>query len=467
MRLKRFEQALQNLFESGKCGEVVSSSSNVVEGDQIKNGFEECFKLIKEHSLHTEGLKIFKQTEQQNKILFHLGDTLLNSKPGEALNVFLIASPVDHQRVMKAARACWDWRVYFSHAFPQGMNHSETNGGDLNIEIETSKRQMLVRDIAEELEASAQGGSNKRKMLHEVSRLLLDYASDVVEAVEVLLRGQWWEEARRVATMHGRVNLQRKCVESAVSYAATSIEDCRERAKTFTESSRRYEEVLQIRKNAFASGEVDALGLDAGNQHDETGSMFSAASQGSNFSSMSRGSAGSMGSVGSISTVISAKSTTSFSLTGADEAMRHKSKYNEIGKKNKKRNRRKNKGRIKIVPGSEQEVSDLVETLRGAVPDEEFVNLIGETIIFLCHERQMRLARELFTALMESSEVIRQCQADRTQREVARGKKFLLENPGKEFIAHPSENTVNSLHYPALHAEVHKLLKYVAILDST
>jgi len=466
LRLKRFVLALQNLFESGKCGEVVSSSSNRAERDQGDNGFERCFELIKEYNLHSHGLKLFKEIKQQNKIILHLGDTLLNSKPDEALNIFSITRPLDHERVMKAARACWDWRVFFTHAFPQGMNHTFANNEDASIEIETSKRQILVRNIAEELEASAQGGSNKRKILHEASRLLLDYASDVVEAVEVLLRGQWWEEARRIATMHGRVNLHRKCVESAFSYAATSIEECRERTKTFTESSNRYEEVLQIRKNAYASGEVDALGLVAGNQPDETGSMFSAASQASNLSNLSRGSTGSTGSVGSISTVISAKSSTSFSLSGADETTRHKSKYNDIGKKNKKRNKRKNKGRAKTVPGSEQEVLDLVERLRDAVPDEDSVNLIGETIIFLCQEQQLRPARELFTAVTESCEEIRKCQVSRTEREVTRGKEYLKENPGQEIVTHPSENIVNLLHFPALPTTVLALMKYVTILDS-
>ena len=465
VRLKRYEKALQNLYESGKAGEDLSGSpndSNMV--DQKGNGFEACFELIKQHKLHRLGLKLFRTTEQQNAIILDLGDALLSSnKANEALSLFLIACPVDKERVMKASRACWNWRIYFSHAFPQGKESMVDNA-----EIEAAKRQMVAREIAEELEASASQGREKRRVYAESARVLLDYASDVYGAVDSLLQGQWWDEARRIAILHNRDDLKRRCAEAAVSYAQTASEDVREKAQTFVEFSKRYEEVLQIRKTAYSSGEVDALGLPNDKPEDETGSMFSAASQASNLSSMSRGSTGSMGSVGSISTstVISVKSTTSFSLSGADEAHRHKSKYNELGKKAKKKKNKKKTGRNRILPGSEQELQSIVESLRVSIIDEHYKEVLTNTIFFLCHERQLRAARDLYEAVRDSCNQMQDCQANRKDREEQRGKLFAKDNPGKEFVRHPSEEEIDVLKLISLSSEVQELMEYAVLVDS-
>lgn len=465
LRLKRFDMALRNLHESGKCGEEVSAGGRDEAGHSA-NGFEASFQLIKEHKLHGIGLELFRGAEEQHRILLDLGDNLLNLKKAEeALGIFLIADPVDRERVMKAARACRNWRIYFSHAFPQGIHTADGEADIARTEIEAPKRRMLARDVAEELESSWPEGSERRRALAEAAQLLLDYAEDVVEAIEVLLRGFWWEEAKRIATMHDRPDLQRRCVEAAVAYARISAEECREKERTFADVCKRYEEVLQIRKNAFVSGEVDALGLVVEGQEDDTGSVFSAASHASNLSNLSGGSTGSTGSVGSISTVISVRSTTSFSLAGADEAYRHKSKYNEIGKKGKKKKKKKAKTRTKVIPGSEQELQGLVESLSASIIDDDFVKLLADTILFLFHEREIAAARGLYAAATAASNRIRQCQDERKEREIVRVKESRKENHGRENVEHPSEITVDSLMCSEIATKVHELLRFTASLD--
>jgi elongator complex protein 1 len=462
LRLKRFAIALRNLHTSSIQAEDVSSLQRG-DGEPLEgNGFEECFQLIEEQKLHDLGLELFQEMGQQRRILLDLGDMLLDSKQAvSALNIFLITTPVDREKIMKAARACWEWRVFFAHAFPERIE-TQFDGDKTRLEIESSKRRMIARDVAEELEASAQVGTDKRRAILEASRLLLDYGDDVGEATETLLRGQWWEEAKRIATMHGKPDLRRKTVDAAIAYSQSCIDDCQERSKVFVETSKRYAEVLQIRKKAYATGELDALGLiESGQDVDETGSVFSAASQSSNLSNMSRGSTGS---AGSISTVISARSATSFSLSGAEETYRHKSKYNEIGKKAKKKKKKKNKGRSKVMPGSEQELQGLVETLRASFLDTDEVDLLAETVVFLSRERQLELARELYLTFTDSSTQIRKCQEDQKITEHRRENEYMQQNPGKNYGKHPSETLVETFQCSELPAEVHHLQQYIPAL---
>jgi elongator complex protein 1 len=436
LRLKRYENALRNLFQSQQSGEDLTQ---VLDEESKGNGFDACFDLIREHQLHDVGLQLHSTLEEKYHILMDLGDSLLNAKKvREALTIFQCAIPIDNDRIMRAARACQNWRVYFTHAFPEG----NVAGKDLD-DVELSRRQLLARDIAEEIESSYQQGPEKRRVTFEAARVLLDYGRNIYEAIETLLRGQLWDEAVRTAIMYARPDLRRKCLDAAVAYAVASIEDCRERMQTFVESMRRYEEVLQIRKNAYAAGEVDTLGMGDGTQDNETGSLFSAASQASNLSNLSRGSTGSTGSVGSISTVISVKSTTSFSLVGTDESFRHKSKYNDIGKKTKKKQRKK-KNSNRVIPGSEQELQKLVETLQVGIPDEFYVQILSETILFLCGERQLDVARDLYMTLIETSTGIQSCLKEYQKQEISRAKVFAREQPGRELVTHPSEKTVNA-----------------------
>jgi hypothetical protein len=145
---------------------------------------------------------------------------------------------------------------------------------------------------------------------------------------------------------------------------------------------------------------------------------------------------------------------------GTDETFRHKSKYNEIGKKTKKKQRKK-KSSNRILPGSEQELQKVVETLQVNIPDEYYVQILSETIIFLCRERQTDVARELYTALMEMITRIQVCQKERQDRETARAKAFAREQPGRELLTHPSEITVNGWKVPSLPTVVHNTVKHL------
>jgi vacuolar-type H+-ATPase subunit H len=269
--------------------------------------------------------------------------------------------------------------------------------------------------------ANAEGKFNRRDTMAEAARVLLDYGNDAVGAVDMLTRAELWSEGHRIALLHSREDLVRKCVEAAVSYADTTISDLEERCDTFCTSNTRYAEVLTIRKKAIADGEGEPGETI---QNDDNGSLFSAASNVSSSSMRSNTSMGSVGSVSSISSVISVKSVSSFSLSGADESHRHKSKYNAIGRgKKKKSNRNKTKkGRSKMRPGSLQELQGLVDTMRSSCVDEQYSQNIADTATFLGRVGQIDLARVLYDSYVAATDSIRKSQEDRI--EVARKEKL-------------------------------------------
>jgi len=348
IRLKRYESALRNLhrsaFEDESMGSVAAVNlehQGSVTTTGIGNTFEDCMRLIEEQKQHTLGLQLFQDRGERHQIMLSLSDSLMNEKrPTTALEILFAVRPIDMERANCAARAYRDWRALFS------LVSLEERTREASDDLASQKRFMLARDVAEELVYSAEGQFNQRDIMAEGARVLLDYGNDTVGTVDMLTRAEMWSEGQRAGLLHSRNDLARKGVEAAVSYAQTTIGDLEERCETFFTSNTRYAEVLQILKNAIADGEGKP---DEFNDNDDNGSLFSAASNASNSSNRSDLSSGS---VGSISSVIFVKSTSSFSLAGGADSYRHKSKFNQIGRINKKK-KKKNRGRAK----PDQEVS--------------------------------------------------------------------------------------------------------------
>ena len=436
MRLKRYERALRNLYGSMQNEENLDGVQTVVVADEnesdtlVGNAFEQCMSLISKYQLHGVGLELFKDDQEKKRtIMLSLGQNLLEqNKPESALTVFLAIKPMNIEEAMKAARACRNWKVFFSLWMQEGSN------GNIS-----DSQKKAASEFAEEIAVASERQSSSRGGLADAARILLDYCEDVTGAVDMLVRGKYWQEGCRIAALHRRKDLTGKCVEAAISFAENTVVELEERSSTFTDTMKRYDEVLEIRKEAARAGEAGFDEVQGG--IDDLGSVFSAATNASNMSLQSNMSSD------SLSSVISVKSITSFSISGAEEATRHKSKFNQIGGKNKKNKKKKKQGRRRMVPGSAEELKSLIETLRSSCADRDLSQVIFETIEFLAQtDGAMDTAKELYKSYVQISDAIQESQDDgREARQKAR-----LAEPHKIPITLPEEDEVVKLLCPKL-----------------
>jgi elongator complex protein 1 len=409
VRLKRFESALRHLHRSHQDGEVVESGLSPSENGSKPNDFNACARLVEEHGIFHLGLELFEDDAQKLQILLSLGDFLLREKndPTAALSVYLSCSPnVDYERAIHAARQCHDWKTFFSLTASrvEGASPSDTAGS------------LIAREVADELVTASSSKANRRQLLSDAARVLLDYGSehDVAMAVDILLKGESWMEARRNAQRHGRDDLVRKCIEAAVQYANATLSDLVERSESFVSTLELYSASLRLRKES-------SKGNDFGNDDypdagDDSGSLFSLASNASDMSKASGISTGSSYSV--TSSVISVKTTTTFTVTGNEERNRHKSKFNSAGdRKSKPRKKRGRKGRSKALPGSDQELQGLLQALRSTCVDASYRDVIADTLTFLLRNGRMSLAIELFVGYNDFAESMDKAQIERRARE--------------------------------------------------
>eukprot|EP00536_Pseudo-nitzschia_multiseries_P004484 jgi/Psemu1/253661/estExt_Genewise1Plus.C_740091 len=414
MRLKRFDLALKHLHASNTGNEVL----------------DYCMKLINDHKLHKLALELFRSdTDKTKAVLMALGQSLMQqNRPSTALSVYLSTEPPDIDGAMRAARSARDWKCYFSLL----ESRSNEDSGDQE-EFRIEKRRQAAREIADEIKASTFASQSVRQANLDASRLLLDYGDDLLGAVDCLATAHCWSEAYRVATLHSRRDLMKKCVDGAIAFAHTSLDNFAVRVEDFEKTSLKYFEVLKLRKqNVYLQGPEPA-----GSVGGETGSLFSLASNASNMSLRSTASTSSSSSIGSnVSSVISIKTANTFSMTGGKDGDRHRSKFNK-GKKEKKRGRKK-KPRKK--PGSEEELQSLVGTLKYSCPDLEYSTTITETIQFLVVVQNFALAKALFEAYNSMRDSIEKSKIERIEKTIKEKKE------AEELTrSHGIENDLNHL----------------------
>ena len=208
---------------------------------------------------------------------------------------------------------------------------------------------------------------DKRGNYASAATILLDYAEDTSHAIDMLISAHLWSEGRRVAFLRKRLDLVRKVIDGSFSYARTCIEDLAERSSTFVKANERYYEVIIIRREGIrVSEEMNDIHLDDSESVFSMQSTASITSLRSSASGTSANSATSVSTVASVSTVISVGAKSTFSFTGDVDAMKHKSKFNRLGRDNKKKKRPKKKGPAarRMKPGSEEELKELVNTLK-------------------------------------------------------------------------------------------------------
>jgi elongator complex protein 1 len=430
IKLERYDAALRNLAASGDAGEHVAPTTTTAEGPSLPNSFECCMALVESRGLHALGLKLFKETAQRRQILLSLGNHAMGEKKYElALAVFLSARDndiMDNKLCIEAAKMAKDWRTLFSLAA-------------------STEHESLAREMAETLAASAEGSLEKRTLLHDAARILLDYGHHVGRAIELLTSAKLWDEARRVALLDGKTDLSGDVIESAVTYAYTCIEDFREREVAFEAATKRFGHSIRIRKEATRNGDEEMM-LDEGAMMEQS-SQFSMAS---NASMMSTRSTSSRASAASLSSVISVKSNSSFSVTRDN---RHKSKFNSSSKK---KNERK-KGKKRVAPGSDEDLNATVDLLKGNLIGDEYRNGVDETIAFLLKSDQQSSARALYDGYLNLCRRVREIRDHGSQQR--REETFQQQN-GLEGLRgdwndplgldHPTESVVATMDCPPL-----------------
>lgn len=437
LRLKKYEAALRHLAQSLNKGESLEGVSKSHEEDcpDVGNTAEDCMLLIEKHGLYRLGLELFQDPQSSRKILIALGDNLMKQKkPETALNVFLTVTPLDVERAKSAAKSCRDWKTLFS----------VTSVNDDSFSVE--RRQMLAREVADNLcfASESESGASRRQNLSDAARVLYDYGNDVSGAVDILLRAEMWMEAQRISVLHSLDS--RRSLDAVVTYAQKTIEDLEEKSATFQISIARFDEVVKIRREAVASGEVDNEEVD----QEDNGSLFSTAS-----TTLSNASVRSSGTSASLSSVISVKSTTSFSLSGADEHSRHRSKFNQRGQQQKKKKQKKNKGRTKIRPGSQAELMELVGTLRSCCLDNFYSETIADTVCFLFRNHRISLARALFESYGTLSTTVatslsKRKEVDESDRRAYESRVRREGFDGRPFVTLEVEKEVHDLMVPSL-----------------
>lgn len=370
-------------------------------------------KLINEQKLHKLGLELFRtDTEKSKAVLSALGNSLMEQRrPATALTVYLSTEPPDMEGAMRAARSARDWRCYFS-LLETVESDTPTDQEEFRIE----KRRQAAREIADDIIASSISSQNKKQGNMEASQLLLDYGDDLIGAIDCLTTAHCWSEAYRIATLHSRNDLMKKCIDGAIAFAHTSLGDFEDRVDEFGKTNTKYYEVLNLRKqNVYTQG-PDAVASDG----EETGSLFSVASTMSNMSLRSTSSTSSSSSIGSnVSSVISVKTANTFSMTGGKSGDRHRSKFNK-GKKQKKRGKKR---KPKRKPGSVEELQGLVGVLKSTCPNSDYGATITETIQFLMLVQNLELARELFNAYNSMRESIEKSRLERIEKTAAEKQK--------------------------------------------
>lgn len=434
VKLKRYESALRNLVACYR--EETNTPQTLISPARPAVGFSQCLEFIETHKLHRLGLELFKRDDPEGhrSIMLSLGEQLLaDRKPDEALVLFLAAKPKDLEGAKRAAKASGDWRTYFACCTEAG----EVITGELTSEIV----EKLSTDI---------GITEREKQINftAAARILLDYDQNTPDALDMLISARMWREGRRIAYLYDRVDLVGKVVDASVSYARTCVEDLTERASSFVTANNRYAEVIVIRREAIKNAQ------DIEDNLDDSASMFSVQSTASNTSLMSSASGSSLGSVGSVasvSTVITVGAQSTFSLTGDVDTMKHKSKFNKIGR-DKKKSRKKNKGgpnSRRAKPGSEKELEELIATLKYSCPTDHFARLIAETIEFLLQSDKAAVGKLLLEAYQDLTSSVEESQNCRMDKDKARRREQESHDREEgrlhEAPQHPCEIEIDSL----------------------
>ncbi|KAK6933212.1 Elongator complex protein 1 [Dillenia turbinata] len=291
LKLQRYESALKNIMSAGDAY------------------FGDCMNLMKVNpQLFPLGLQLVTDSSKRREVLEAWGDHLVGEKCFEdAATTYMCCS--HYEKALKAFRGCGNW---------SGML---TVAGFLKFGKEEVLQ--LAYELCEELQALGKPA--------EAAKIALEYCTDVKNGISLLVTAREWEEALRVAFLHGQDDLISEVKSESLECARMLIGEYEEGREKVGKYLARYLAVRQRR--LLLAAKLKAEERSVNDYDDDTASEAS-----SNFSSMSAYTTGSKkGSSASISTT-----------TGS-----------------KVRDRRRQKNRGKIRAGSPDEEMALVEHLKG------------------------------------------------------------------------------------------------------
>ncbi|KAG0165594.1 hypothetical protein DFQ28_008559 [Apophysomyces sp. BC1034] len=165
--LKRHEKALRDLSFAGD------------------NHFDELIEYMQKHTLYLTALEEYANKPEQRQVILNVyGDYLVQTSAYEEAGIVFTMSG-NFEKSLQAYRMAGSWREVFSLA--KQMKYS-------NEDIHA-----LAYDVIEYMK-------DKRRF-HDAAIIANDYAQDIEESVDCLLKGSLWQEATRMSHMHDRSDL--------------------------------------------------------------------------------------------------------------------------------------------------------------------------------------------------------------------------------------------------------------------
>jgi len=372
LRLKRYDSALRHM--------ALDHEEMSKKGIEDDNFFTECLDFIEKYKLHRLAFELFVDDHtKKREVMLSLGRLMLSEgKYESALSIFLSTDPIEYTSVLKAARMGHDWQTYFT--FHKIMTTELCNERHLEVKD-------LALSIAKEISEATL--DNQRSAYAEAARILLDYGDDTYNAIGFLISGELWLEARRLCVFHGLENLCMKVKDEAHMTAENYIIELEGKGDEFEKAVEKF----VIAKNIRRESKRNAINrhLESGVQ-DDTGSLFSVASQTSNMSVRSNTSNFSRS---SMSSVISAGHTSSFSIIESRSVVNPPKTGNKKGRKSKSKAEKR-----KIAAGSDDDLINIMKMIKACITDDLYATVIVETLTFLLQERLSNLAADLFQAYM-------------------------------------------------------------------
>jgi elongator complex protein 1 len=236
LKLGRYESALRNIVSAGN------------------EYHEDCMGLLNSNpQLFPLGLQLFSDPDKRHQILEAWGDHLFEEKSfGEAAITYQCC--FSYQKSLKAYHACGDWRGVFTVA---GL-----------LKFEKEQILQLAQELCDEFQALGKSG--------DAAKIALEYCCDVDRGVGCYITAREWEEALRVAYMHGRQDLVDTVRDAALECAALLISEYQEGLLKVGKYLARYVAVRQRRLSLAAKLQSEDRFMDVEDDNiSEVSSSFS------------------------------------------------------------------------------------------------------------------------------------------------------------------------------------------------
>ncbi|KAG0917728.1 hypothetical protein G6F33_001222 [Rhizopus arrhizus] len=235
--LKRYEKALRNLSQAGD------------------EHFEELLQYMKTHDLYLTAIEEYaNRPNQKIEILNAYGAHLVFRNSFEDAGIVYTMAG-NHVQAIESYRMAGCWRETFSIAKQLKYTNEEIHA--------------LAYDMIEYLK--------EKRRYQEAASVAKDYAMDIEETVDCLLKGSFWKEAERVSYAFDRQDLVETHVKSGLVEGLTQTdEDIDEMATQFHKQTARLNELRtkkaeQKIENPMANDES----LDNIDMFSDTTSMYS------------------------------------------------------------------------------------------------------------------------------------------------------------------------------------------------